>query len=87
MVSQLKQSINPDTKLETVFISHSDCEDAALKLAEMVRATVSVQNIEIVAMGPVIGAHVGPGAITLIFTGDMTREEYENNFYNNGKGK
>jgi hypothetical protein len=32
-------------------------------------------------MGPVIGVHTGPGAITLIFEGDMTREEYERNFY------
>jgi DegV family protein with EDD domain len=77
MVSQLECSINPDTKLDTVVICHSDCEEDAQKLADMVKAAVSVRHIEIVMLGPVIGTHLGPGAITLSFEGDITREEYE----------
>jgi DegV family protein with EDD domain len=81
MVSQLVRSINAGTTLDTVFISHSDCMGDALRLSEMVKAEVSVNKIEIVGMGPVIGVHVGPGAVTLIFEADMTREEFENKFY------
>jgi len=77
MVSQLERSINPDTKLDTVVICHSDCMEDAQKLAEMVKAAVSVNKIEIIMLGPVIGAHLGPGAVTLSFEADITREEYE----------
>ena len=82
MVSQLKRSIDPDTVLDTVFISHTDCESDALKLAEMVKDAANVRQVEIVMMGPVVGAHVGPGAVTLVFEADITREDYENKFYN-----
>ena len=81
MVSQLQRSINPGTVLDTVFISHSDCESDALKLAEMVKEAVEVRTLEVIMMGPVIGAHVGPGTVTLVFEADMTREEYERRYY------
>jgi DegV family protein with EDD domain len=81
MVSQLKRSINPDTVLDTVVITHTDCEGDALKLAEMVKADVKVNNIEVIMMGPVIGAHLGPGAVTLVLDAEITRLEYENKFY------
>jgi fatty acid-binding protein DegV len=75
MVSNLKQSVNAG--LDTVFIPHTDCGADALSLAEMVKAEVGVKKIEIIAMGPVIGAHVGPGAIALVYEADITRKEYE----------
>lgn len=78
MVSHLKQSITPNAVLDTVFINHTDCEDGALKLAEMVRAAVNVRHVNILMLGPVIGAHVGPGTVILSFEADMTREEYKN---------
>jgi DegV family protein with EDD domain len=82
MVSQLKRSVNPDTTLDTVIISHTDCEEDAQKLAMMVNAEINVKQVLVVMMCPVIGAHVGPGAVTLVFEADMTREQYENKFYN-----
>lgn len=81
LTEQLKRSINENTVLDTVYIAHTDCEDEALLLAEMVRATVSVRNITVMMMGPIIGAHVGPGALILLFEADMTRDEYEARFY------
>jgi DegV family protein with EDD domain len=77
MVSQLERCINPDTTLDTVVICHSDCESDAQKFADMVRAAVNVKRVEIIMLGPVIGAHLGPGAVTLSFEADITREEYE----------
>jgi DegV family protein with EDD domain len=81
MVSQLKRSMNEGSKLDTVVITHTDCEEDAQKLAEMVKAEVEVSNVEIIMMGPVIGAHLGPGAVTLVLDADITREEYESKFY------
>ena len=81
MVSKMMQSLAPDTALDTVLISHTDCEDDAKKLAEIVRDNVSVKQIEVMMMGPVIGAHTGPGSVALVFEADMTRAEYERKYY------
>ncbi|MCL2628103.1 MAG: DegV family protein [Oscillospiraceae bacterium] len=82
LVNQMKRSLNPDTKkLKTVIISHSDCKEDAEKVANLVRDFVEVEEFFIVMMGPVIGAHVGPGCIALFFEADMDRPEYEAKFY------
>jgi DegV family protein with EDD domain len=81
LFSQMKRSIEADTELDSVIISHSDCIDDAETLAEMVRSTYTVKNVHVVMLGPVIGAHVGPGTVALFFEGDMTRTEYEAKFY------
>ena len=81
LAEQFKRSLASDTVLDTVFISHSDCEDDAQSLAEMVKKAVKINQVIVMMMGPVIGAHVGPGAVVLLFEADMTRVEYENRFY------
>jgi DegV family protein with EDD domain len=80
LITYLTNSTNADTVLDTVFITHGDNEEDANKLAEMVRAAANVKNIEIIMMCPVIGTHIGPGAVTLLFQGDITRQEYENTY-------
>ncbi|MCL2703560.1 MAG: metalloregulator ArsR/SmtB family transcription factor [Defluviitaleaceae bacterium] len=79
MVNQLKQSVSSDRELDTVFITHTDCGDDAQKLAEMVKAAVNVRRVVVILMCPVIGAHVGPGTVTLIFEASITRSEFEAN--------
>ena len=81
LVSQMARSLNPGTTLDTIVISHSDCLEEAESLAVTIKSTIAVHDIKIVMMSPVIGAHVGPGAIALFFEADMTREEYEKKFY------
>ena len=54
---------------QTVYISHGDCIDDANKLADMVRAEYGVKDILISEIGPVIGAHSGPGTLALFFLG------------------
>ena len=81
LVNQMKRSLNPDTTLNTVLISHSNCIKDAETLAELVKSSVNTKEVSIVMMGPVIGAHVGPGCIALFFEADMTRGEYEAKFY------
>jgi len=81
LFNQMKRSLKPDTKLDTVIISHTDCVSDAEKLAAMIKSSVNIREIFIEMMGPVIGAHVGPGAVALFFEADMTRVEYEKRFY------
>lgn len=52
----------------TVFISHGDCLSDAEYLADRIREKLDVQ-ITINYIGPVIGAHSGPGTVALFFMG------------------
>jgi len=52
-----------------VFISHGDCEDEAKYMAELIREKFGVKDFTINYVGPVIGAHSGPGTLALFFLG------------------
>ena len=54
---------------QTIFISHGDCLDEAQFLAERIRAEVPVGEVIINPVGPVIGAHTGPGVMALFHVG------------------
>lgn len=58
-------AINPSD--QTVFISHGDSVEDANYLADMIREHLGVRDILINPIGPVIGAHSGPGTIALFF--------------------
>ena len=58
---------NPDG--QTIFISHGDCYDDALRLKEMIEKEFKVEQIAINYVGPVIGSHSGPGTLALFFIG------------------
>ena len=60
-------AIHPDE--QTIFISHGDCLKDAEYVAEQVRSKFGVKNIQINSIGPVIGAHSGPGTVALFFFG------------------
>jgi len=54
---------------QSVFISHGDCLDDARYLANAIQAKTGVKDITINFVGPVIGAHSGPGTVALFFLG------------------
>ena len=54
---------------QTVFISHGYCLEDAEMVAQMVRDRFGVQTISINYVGPVIGAHTGPGVVALFYVG------------------
>lgn len=54
---------------QTVFISHGDAGEDARFVAELLRERMGVRDIQINFIGPVIGAHSGPGTIALFFLG------------------
>ena len=62
-----------DKEHDTVFISHSDVMDFANELKEKVGEKYGIKNFVVNEIGPVIGAHTGPGTIALIFVGEGER--------------
>ncbi len=57
-----------DHENQTVFVSHGGCYEDAKYVADKV-AAIGAKRIEINSIGPVIGAHSGPGTVALFFTG------------------
>lgn len=69
MIRLMKESADADTD-QIVFISHADCMDDAKGFGDMIMAEFpSVSEIVYGNIGPVIGAHAGPGTLALFFVG------------------
>ena len=58
-----------DPASQVVFISHGDCLADAEKVAGDVKKRLGVKEVVINHVGPVIGAHSGPGTMALFFLG------------------
>lgn len=54
---------------QTVFIGHGDCIEDARYLESLIKEAYKVKEVIIHPIGPIIGSHTGPGAITLFFLG------------------
>lgn len=68
IVERMEQTaINPAE--QTVFICHADALEDARTVAKMVSDKMGVQDIHIGYIGPVIGAHSGPGTVAVFFLG------------------
>lgn len=68
LVDRMERSaIEPEK--QTIFISHGDCRDDAEFLASELRKRFGISDITINFVGPVIGAHSGPGTLALFFLG------------------
>lgn len=69
LVGKVKaDAINPEN--QTVFITHADCEDECGWLKQQIELNTGVKEIITGVMGPVIGAHTGPGTLGLAFLGE-----------------
>jgi len=58
-------------KNDIFMISHGDCEEDALYLAELIKKRFGIEKTVVNCLGATIGAHTGPGLIALFFMGDM----------------
>ena len=58
-----------NTKGGTIYISHGDCEDDVKALVDIIKERYGVDIDIVTYVGPVIGAHSGPGTIALFFVG------------------
>ena len=54
---------------QKVYIGHGDAKRDAEFLAEAIRKIVTVKDIHIGMISPIVGAHSGPGTIALFFVG------------------
>lgn len=68
LVDHMEQTvIRPEEQV--VFISHGDCPEDAEQVAEEVHRRLGVKQVVTHTIGPVIGAHAGPGTVALFFLG------------------
>ena len=56
---------------ETVFIAHGDCPEDAAALEALVKEKYGVKYVHTGYVGPVIGAHTGPGVLAIFFMGSQ----------------
>ena len=66
LVDKMEQAVI-DPAEQTVFISHGDCLEEAQTVANMVKERFGVKEVIINYVGPVIGAHAGPGVVALFY--------------------
>ncbi len=70
-VNALLNKFNADIVNEDiVFIVHADCEEEALRVKDEISiAHPHIKQFIVAEIGPVIGAHAGPGTIALVYVG------------------
>ena len=67
---KLRAAADNNLKDQVVFISHGDCIDDARYLESMLYEA-GAKEVVISYVGPVIGAHSGPGTMAVFATGDI----------------
>lgn len=76
LYSRMKQTQDLQT-IPYVFISHSDCMEDAQYLAELTKQDYPETEVIISDIGPVIGAHTGPGAVAFCHLGKTVKGNLE----------
>ena len=66
LVEHMKKTVTNPAE-QTVFISHGDCDEDLQYVVKLVRNTFGTKKIYTNYIGPVIGAHSGPGTVALFF--------------------
>lgn len=56
-----------DPATQTIAVAHGDCLEDCERLRELVCERVGVSDIITMEVGPVIGAHTGPGMLAVVF--------------------
>lgn len=64
------EAAHDDTPLADVFVVHAQCPDRARKIADEVKKINPNAVIHVEGMGPVVGAHTGPGFTAVIHFGN-----------------
>lgn len=69
IVNYVKENItNPCEKI--VFVEHADCIKEAEYVKNQIEKLVNPKEVRVSVLGPIIGATVGPGTITINFNGN-----------------
>ena len=68
LLSEMEKTV-VDPASQTVFVSHGDSAEDCSYVVEQVKTRFGVKEVYTGYIGPVIGAHSGPGTIALFFMG------------------
>ena len=68
LAKKFAESYQPEDD-DLVTIAHGDCPEDAAALADILRGDYGIQNIHIGYVGPILGAHTGPGVLGLFHLG------------------
>lgn len=68
LVSHLEESIIEPQK-QIIGITHADCPEDAAYLRDLITSRLTVKDVVIHYLDPVLGAHAGPGTMALFFLG------------------
>lgn len=68
LAKMFAQARDPDSE-ELVTIAHGDCPEDAAALEAILREEYGIQNIHTGYVGPILGAHTGPGVLGLFHLG------------------
>ncbi len=74
LLARMKKNADIEN-LSYVFLSHSDCMEDANSLVDMIQNEYPSAKIVVSDIGPVIGAHTGPGALALCYLGKTIKGE------------
>ncbi|MDF2630772.1 MAG: degV family protein [Symbiobacteriaceae bacterium] len=69
------ERLGADPRDQRVGISHSSAEDEALELAHRFRTKYGAREVVLGQIGATVGAHVGPGCLSIFFEGPVGRGE------------
>lgn len=68
LLERMKETV-VDVQDQIPFISHGDCLEDAQFLADAIKKEFGIKEVIINYVGPVIGAHSGPGTLALFYLG------------------
>ncbi|NLV57372.1 MAG: DegV family protein [Clostridiales bacterium] len=63
------QDYAAEPEKQTMFISHGDCLEDALWLADKLKKDLHVPEVMVSPIGPIIGSHSGPRTVAMFFQG------------------
>lgn len=77
-IARLIADASEDSENRTLFISHADDEESALKLRDEILSLKTFNKVYINYIGPIVGASVGPGTlIAFVYGKEVTIEGKE----------
>jgi len=71
----------PMDELNTAVVVHTGNPEGAAELAALIEKRTGIRP-EIMIMGPIIGAHVGPGSVSCAWISTKTRQQLHRELYN-----
>ena len=69
IVEQMQAQCDGAPEDQLVFVVHADCPEDGQTLLQMIQQVYPKLELHLMDLGPVIGAHTGPGLVAVTFLG------------------